>query len=329
MIRCSSFLFFLVFALHLNAQDVSAFLSNDQIRIGEQSTIEWELRCSAGSKAIKLPAIGDTISKQIDVIDLSEIDTTYDQENIEVKIFKQRITITSWDSGFHAIPPFVFIVDDKEYKTAPLLLTVNTVELSDEQDIKDIKTIIDEPFSLWEWIKANLWTIVLISAGLIAFSIGVYFYLKYLKRPKTELISFIPKESADQLAIKQLELLKSKKLWQSGNVKGFHVELSHILREYIEHRYQFRALELTRDEILALMARTSQLSKELTLLLDHNLSLSDMAKFAKVQPLADENEKALKFAFQFVEETKFKEKSAEDSPVKEPSIQKGKEDQNA
>ena len=327
MIKFITFLFSIALALQLNAQEVSAFLNYEEIRIGEQSIIEWELRCPAASKNIQLPAFGDTISKFIDVIDLSEIDTTYDQEDIEVKIFRQRIVITSWDSGFHAIPPFVFMVDEKEYKTAPLLLTVNTVELSEEQDIKDIKTIIDEPFSLWAWIKVNVWTIVLISLGLIALSIALYFYLKYLKRPKAKPSIFIPKESADQLAIKQLENLKSKKLWQSGNVKGYHVELSHILREYIEYRYQFRALELTREEILAIMSRIAQLNKELTNALDQYLSLSDMAKFAKVQPLASENESALHFAFRFVEETKFVEDAAQE--FSETATQKEKEDQNA
>lgn len=313
----------------LFAQEVSSSLSNEQIRIGEQTTLVWELRCPAGTQSIQLPAFGDTISKFIDVIDLSEVDTTFDEENIEIKVFTQKITLTSWDSGFHAIPPLAFILNNQEYRTTPLLLQVESVPLNAEQDIKDIKTIIDEPFSLWEWLKANVWSVVLTFLLLLLLSIGLYYYLQYLKKPKEEKPAFIPKASADQVALKQLEALQSKKLWESGKVKEFHVELSHILREYVENRYQFRALELTRQEILALLSRVNNINRSLVEELDQYLLLSDLAKFAKVLPNAEENTQSTKFAFRFIEETKFEEIAEEKEKIEESMLEESSNQKTA
>src|SRR5690554_6075502 len=90
----------------LSSQEVSAYLSNNYIRIGEQTTIELKVEFSAAEKNIEMPVLKDTISKFIEIVDISPIDTSFDEEDITKKIFTQNIVITSWDSGYYAIPPF-------------------------------------------------------------------------------------------------------------------------------------------------------------------------------------------------------------------------------
>ncbi|MEX2380289.1 MAG: hypothetical protein WD530_06075 [Vicingaceae bacterium] len=291
----------------LAAQEASAVLNDKEIRLGEQTTIELELRFNASEKAIMMPALRDTISKFIEVLNVSAIDTAFDEDDITTKIFTQNITITSWDSGYHAIPPFEFKVGNDTIRTEPLLLSVMTVPLDPQADIKDIKEIMEVPFSLWDWIlKHKLWITVIVLLIVTAL-IGYYFYKKYKNKPTEEKQVFVPKEAADIVALKKLEQLKHDKLWQSGKVKEFYVELSFIMREYISNRYQFHALEHTTDEIMSLANRNSELSEELKKKLLQTLMLADMAKFARQKPLGDENETALKNAFYFVNETAVKE----------------------
>lgn len=298
----------------LAAQEASAVLDDKDIRVGEQTTIDLELRFNASEKAIMMPDLRDTISKFIEVLNVSAIDTAFDEDDITSKIFTQSITVTSWDSGYHAIPPFEFKVGEDTIRTEALLLSVTTVPLDPQTDIKDIKAIMEVPFSLWDWmLKHKLW----IGGGIlliILILIGLYLYKRFKDKPTEEKQVFVPKEAADVVALKKLEQLKQDKLWQSGKVKEFYVELSFIIREYISNRYQFHALEHTTDEIMSLANRNSALSEELKKKLHQTLILADMAKFARQKPLGDENETALKNAFYFVNETAVKEEKDNSSP---------------
>jgi hypothetical protein len=295
----------------LVAQEASAVLGNQDIRVGEQTTIELELRFNASEKAIMMPALRDTISKFIEVVSVSQIDTSFDEEDITTKIFNQQITITSWDSGFHAIPPFELKVGKDTVRTEALLLNVTTVPIDPKADIKDIKDILEVPFSLWDWILTNKLWIGLPIILIILIIIGIYLYKRFKNKPTEEEQAFVPKEAADVVAIKKLENLKQEKLWQSGKIKEFYVELSFIVREYISNRYQFHALEHTTDEIMSLANRDTDFSNELKKKLHQTLILADMAKFARQEPLGDENETALKNAFYFVNETAVKEEEKE------------------
>ena len=122
-----------------------------------------------------------------------------------------------------------------------------------------------------------------------------------------------------------MEELASKKLWQDSKVKAYYSELSFIVREYIENRFELAALESTTDEIITMLSNLPEVDGKLKDKLHQVLLLADMAKFAKQQPIASENEDSFKFSQQFVSETAFKEivNEVEDSNS-EPKV-----DQNA
>lgn len=293
----------LVAVFSVRGQEVSAVLDHDQIKIGEQTTIVLEVRFPASAKSVVMPALKDTLSKFVEIIDITEIDTTFDEEDITTKIFTQTITITSWDSGYHIIPPFSFTIDSDTLRSEPLMVSVNTIAVLPDQDIKDIKDIIEVPFSLWDWILANRLAIGSITAAILLLIIGLILYKRYANQPKEEQEVYVPKEAADIIARKKLEELKEKKLWQKDNIKEYYSELSFIVREYIENRFHLRALEQTTDEILALISNNKGIDKEQSNQLYDLLFLADMAKFAKQKPIASENEDALKKAHVFVDST--------------------------
>ena len=64
---------FLVAALSARSQEVSAVLDHDQIKIGEQTTITFEVRFPAAAKTIIMPALQDTLSKSVEIINVSDI----------------------------------------------------------------------------------------------------------------------------------------------------------------------------------------------------------------------------------------------------------------
>lgn len=80
-----------------------------------------------------------------------------------------------------------------------------------------------------------------------------------------------------------------------GQVKEYYTRLTDILRAYFEARFGVLAAEMTSDEIMNAM---KDLLNDAAMIGDLRkiLSLSDMAKFAKAQPNAAENELSLTYA---------------------------------
>ena len=77
------------------------------------------------------------------------------------------------------------------------------------------------------------------------------YYLK--KRKKAEPVFRAPvkiKLPPHQIALDALENLRNKKLWQSGQIKEYHTELTDIIRDYVYGKFAIHAPELTSDEIL-------------------------------------------------------------------------------
>jgi hypothetical protein len=99
-----------------------------------------------------------------------------------------------------------------------------------------------------------------------------------------------------------LNELRNQKLWQQGRVKEYHIQVSDIVRTYIEHRYAIFAMEMTSDEILRSL-RLIIVDVQLKTKLSSVLILSDMVKFAKENPLPNENELSWEHAIEFVKQT--------------------------
>lgn len=290
----------------INAQTYSVEANPDtnSILIGEQIniTLKANYRVDEGEVNIILPTLYDTINEFIEIVNKSTIDTVIPDKNDPYAFVQQQnITITSFDSGYYAIPPFKFIINADTIETEPILIEVQTMEVDTTKAIFDIKQPLSEPFSIVDWLKDNWWWMV----AILVLGVGIFFLIKYLKNRKTkekpeEIIPDIP---IHVIALEKLEKVKSDKLWQSGKIKDYHSHISEILREYIENRYQVNALEETTSEIMHGL-RLQNISPELMNKLTQTLTLADLVKFAKEQPLANENEMSINNAIEFVNATK-------------------------
>jgi hypothetical protein len=122
-----------------------------------------------------------------------------------------------------------------------------------------------------------------------------------------------------------LEKLRLLKLWQSGKVKEYHSSLTDIVRTYLEDQFRLKALESTTSEILGDLREHTAIPKENQDALLKILSMADLVKFAKYQPVAEDHEQSMTVAVDFVNRTHTiplpsPEKSTEAEPVPgEPS----------
>jgi hypothetical protein len=185
--------------------------------------------------------------------------------------------------------------------TDTLNLDVRTVAVDTTKAFYDIKQPLTIKYTFWDWLRDNWKLIAGILAGLIVGGSSI-FYL--LKKPKKEVVveEVKPDIPLHIQALQKLEEIKSKQLWQHDQVKQYYIELSDVVREYLEKRYTIQALEQTSEEIFTSL-RHMDIASEDRNLLRQLLVLSDMVKFAKEKPAAHENEKSMENAVTFIKDT--------------------------
>jgi len=113
--------------------------------------------------------------------------------------------------------------------------------------------------------------------------------------------------SAYDEAVAQLHELEVRGAPDAETADAWFVELSAIVRRYLERRYDIRAPELTTEEFLLVATARPELDAEHRALLTQFLERCDRVKFAGYRPDADESLATLKAARGFVEDTRLRE----------------------
>ena len=262
-------------------------LDTNQILIGGQTKLTISKPISEN---FIWPEI-DTIlfKKNIEIIQKGKIDT------FKNKIFQEFI-LTAWDSGKYYIPSINF---SEVTSSKDIILNVLPLNIDPKAKLKDIKQPLKAPLN-WH----DIWPWILILIILIVF---IFLINKYvLKKKKTEKKKINKKIIPCHIkALKELEEIERKQLWENGLIKEYYSEISEIFRRYLEERFSFNALEITTDEILEELKIKiqSKLFEETSILLNR----SDLAKFAKNKPSKNDNINSLFIARKIINETKNKE----------------------
>ncbi|MEQ9186127.1 MAG: hypothetical protein RLP15_00210 [Cryomorphaceae bacterium] len=280
------------------AGSLKVVTDKEQILIGEQIEMTVELR-GASADSFRLPSIGDTLRKEIEVLSRTEPDTSYEGANLEQKVLRQSYTITSFDSGYFPVKPLVGYINSQPVASNAFLVGVQTLKIDTAKGIADIKDIEQVPFAWQEWLQEtwHWFVLAMAAAGLITWLV------LYLSKEKTAAAPevVIPSRPAHEIALERIVLLREEELWQKGKIKTYYSELTDILREFIEHRFAIPALEQTTDEIVSSMARYPDFSEEERLSVKRLLFLADLVKFAKEKPVGQENETHLATVESFVQ----------------------------
>lgn len=296
---CRVFLVLFFTFISLKAQSISASATTDtsKYKVGDYITLTLELRYDK-SLNVTLPPIKDSLK----VLEYINTLAAEKKENEGKIIESHKYVFSKYDSGKVTIPSFQIFYsegksgDKKFISTLPFDITVTTLKVNTQEDIRDVK----EPLkiSLPWWMVALA---VLIFLGII---VGAYFGYKYWKKKKSAKIDVKPeiKIPPHEIALAKLDELEQKKLWQNGKVKEFHSEVTEIVREYFEARFNFRAMEMPSSEILPVLSVIEE-AKNVFRIVESFLSNADLVKFAKFEPMPQVNEEMMKQAFEIVRQT--------------------------
>ena len=292
-----------IWGLKASSQKAVLSLDTSSIRIGER--VQLRLNATLPKSAtIYWPAISDTLTASVEVASKSKVDTNATSRKDFVN-YSQAILITSFDTGFHYVPPFTVLYSypgDKskhELLSEGVYLKVRAVEVDTTRAIRDIRGPISAPLSFAELAP------YLAGVAVLAFIIGLIWYYLWRKRINKPLFPVItrPQGPPWQLALQSLELLENEKLWQNGKIKEYYSELTDIIRHYLHQQHGIEAMEMITSEILAAYDLAG-LHSDSRKLLTNILEQADYAKFAKAIPQRTENELCMTNAKQFIEGTK-------------------------
>ena len=113
------------------------------------------------------------------------------------------------------------------------------------------------------------------------------------------------RRSAYDVAHSQLEkLLRGGIPDESDALDRFFVEISAIIRQYIENRFELRAPDFTTEEFLDVVSDSPDVSADHQRILRDFLRCADLVKFAHVLPPREELEESVSIARRFLEETR-------------------------
>ena len=130
-----------------------------------------------------------------------------------------------------------------------------------------------------------------------------------------------PESPPHKAAMQEIERIKSEKVWQKGEPKEYYTQLTDTIRTYIRDRFGFNALEMTSAEIIERLVEEND--KEAITDLKELFQTADLVKFAKHNPLMNENDANLMNAIEFVDETKIPEdENAKPQPTEITIIEK-------
>ena len=227
--------------------EVNSAVDTSRITIGDR--IRYTISIDhVDTMRVERPGEGVNLG-QFEIKDYKIHDPVHEDGRIYQKF---EYVISVFDTGRFVIPPFPVAYFPKdslgEYKlieATAITIYVESVIQDDKRELRDIKPPIDIPYNYL--LLASVLASVLLIGALVYLGLRIYRKRKetgYLLKPPE------PPRPAHEIALEALDELLGKDLLSQGLVKLFYIEISDILRRYIEGRFYIRAPEETSREIL-------------------------------------------------------------------------------
>jgi len=232
------------------------------------------------------PPVGANLGS-FDVKDYQTDDETV-LENGRVKL-ESRFLLTTFTTGDYIIPPIPI-----EYNTAdmerkilisePMPIKVKSLlaEAADTADINDLKPLIEfkKEIPLWYYLAG---------AAFLLFIIALVIWWR-LRKIKPEESGPVDRRPAWEIASEKLAQLKEKNYPKAGEIKQYYVELSEVIREFLQRVYAIPVLDMTTYEFLNEIVQRD-IENDLYERLKIYLQFADLVKFAKLVPEPDRFDK--------------------------------------
>jgi hypothetical protein len=277
-------------------------LSPTEPLLGDPLVLTLDVQAEPGV-TVELPAFGEALGR-FSIVDFTPRSETLPDGGTHVS---QRYTLQPPMSGKQRVPPLrVEFVDErpgqlpdsgpapvKELLTEELTVEVASVlpEGALEDQLRPVRGSL-EPLAN----PVHRWLLLL----LLPAAAGAVLGWRAWQRQRLER----RKLTAYDVALKRLRALEARGLPGAQEADAWYVELSSIVRHYLEDRYAVRAPELTTEEFLREARRSRELTKPHQELLGAFLEQCDRVKFAAYRPDESESSGVLASARRFLSETR-------------------------
>ncbi|MCC8173393.1 MAG: hypothetical protein LIO65_03110 [Odoribacter sp.] len=304
-------------------------LDTTYMLIGDQQKMTFLLRSDMPLN-VQFPVFTDTIITGVEIISGPQRDSVKTKDG--KWLLEESYVISAFDTGVYYIPSMPIVIQGENFnnvlRTEPIGFIVNSFEIDEEQGNYDIVMPYGAPLSLAELLPYILYTLL----GLAIIGVGIFLWKRTRNKSvlEGEQRVYIPPY---RKAIEELDKLVNEKVWQSGRVKEFYTRLTDIVREYLDGEFKIPAMEMTSAEIMKSIEKSKYISKEDKGNLDDMLQTADFVKFAKFEPLLDENTKYQKVAYNFLTHTnenvrEEERRKAEELAAKKAAEKKAQEEVN-
>jgi hypothetical protein len=228
---------------------------------------------------------------------------------------EQTYTLEAPSSGKHRVPPLrLELVDSRsdagkqagkpqELLTEEVPIEVAPVKQADiDAKLRAAAGKLDPHVGGTPWIL-----IASLAGGAILLGTGAFFLWRMWRARRRIAV----KKSAYEEAIGKLRALEQRGAPTAEQADAWFVELSAIVRSYLERRYDIRAPELTTEEFLQVASRSPELTAAHRTQLSQFLERCDKVKFAGYRPESSESIDTLAAARAFVEDTRLRDDAKE------------------
>ncbi len=275
--------------------ELSATLSTNTIRVGDRVTLTLIATHDAAERIILPP-----LNREPYIM-------VWNSATQEREVDENRRQ-TQWDLVFSSFIPGEHRVgeqpllrlkvgeDDQPLAFPELVLRVQSVLTNPPPALADLKPPATLPRT-HPWLRTAA---ILLGVTLLAL-IAALILRRYLRQPRTAppAVRLPPHE----VAFSALQALEQRGYLERNEPGPFYVELSAIIRIYLEDRFDLHAPEQTTEEFIRASSKSDALSLDHQTLTRAFLEQSDLVKFARFTPGTDDMRAALDSARRLVHET--------------------------
>ena len=278
--------------------DFRVAVSKKEITIAENITLLLQIK-ARDKYVAKLPSFGDKL-EQFGIVDYKTLEPKLgDRDEV---ITSREYKLEPFLSGEYKIPPMVVEFHSEGdtlrhfVESDTITVKVNSLLPGDKSalEIKDIAGPQNLP-------RKFPWVLVIIGVVLVAGILVLVFF-----RLRKKKMHVIPELAAHEIALLKLQSLLDKKLAEQEKYKEFTIEVSDILRGYIEDRFGLRAPERTTEEFLMEAGSGLEVDDEKKEMIEQFLIHCDMVKFAHLQPTDKDVQRTFDSCRDFINATKIK-----------------------
>lgn len=216
-------------------------------------------------------------------------------DGMKESVMRWRLVADPAAERFRLAPFAVELVDADglpmgSVATAPLLFPLASLPSADGSlEISPRKF-----FVMPSWRTVGKWALYLLATIAVIALLG--FAVSRIRRSVR-----LHRMSPSERALAELSALLGRRLADRGLFKDYYVELTHVVRRYIERSYAIRAPRLTTEEFLESAKRHPHFTEESIRYLAEFLQSADMVKFAGQSATAESANDAAASARRYIE----------------------------